>query len=60
MSLRVVKGNARCKSESEFCQFARFRSSYICQCTSTKRQRRDHFGFRVKLSSVTTSLTTQR
>jgi len=32
----------------------------ICQSTTTKRQRSDLFGFRVKLPPVTTSLTTQR
>jgi len=38
----------------------RFRSSFICQGISTRRQRSDLFGFRVKLPSITTSLTTQR
>jgi len=38
----------------------RFRYSFICQGTSTRRQRRDLFGLRVKLPPVTTSLTTQR
>jgi len=38
----------------------RFKYSLICQDTSTTRQRSDHFGFWVKLPSVTTSLTTQR
>jgi len=37
-----------------------YRYSFICQGTSTRRQRRDLFGFRVKLPVVTTSLTTQR
>jgi len=35
------------------------RYSFICQGTSTRRQRRDLFGLRVKLPPVTTSLTTQ-
>jgi len=35
-------------------------SSFICQVASARRQRRDLFGFRVKLPPVTTSLTTQR
>jgi len=34
--------------------------SFICQGTSTKKQRRDLFGFRDKLPPVITSLTTQR
>jgi len=34
--------------------------SFICQGTSTRRQRSDLFGLRVKLPPVTTSLTTQR
>jgi len=38
----------------------RFRSSFICQGTSTRRQRRDLCGLRVKLPRVTTSLTTHR
>jgi len=38
----------------------RFSYSFICQGTSTRRQRRDFFGLRVKLPTVTTSLTTQR
>jgi len=37
-----------------------FRYSFICQGTSTRRQRRVLFGHRVKLPPVTTSLTTQR
>jgi len=37
-----------------------FRYSFICQGTSTRRQRRDLFVHRVKLPPVTTSLTTQR
>jgi len=32
---------------------------FICQGISTRRQRRDRFGHRIKLSPVTTSLTTQ-
>jgi len=38
----------------------RFRYSFICQDISTRRQRRNLFGLRVKLRPVTTSLTTQR
>jgi len=38
----------------------RFRYSFICQGTSTRRQRRDLFGLRVKLPLVSTCLTTQR
>jgi len=34
--------------------------SFICQGTSIRRQRRDLFGLRVKLSPITSSLTTQR
>jgi len=30
---------------------------FICQVTSTRRQRSDLFGLRIKLSTVTTSLT---
>jgi len=37
-----------------------FRSSFICQGTSTRRQRSDLCGHRVQLSPATTSLTTQR
>jgi len=36
------------------------RYSFICQGNSTRRQRRDLFGFRVKLPPVTSSLTTHR
>jgi len=36
-----------------------FRFSFTCQGTSTRRQRRDLFGLRVKLPPATTSLTTQ-
>jgi len=35
------------------------RYSFNCQGTSTRRQQRDLFGFRVKLPLVTTSLITQ-
>jgi len=38
----------------------RYRYSFICQGTSTRRQRSDLFGLPVKLPPVTTSLTTQR
>jgi len=38
----------------------RFRSSFIYQRTSTRRQRRDLFGLRDKLPPDTTSLITQR
>jgi len=34
----------------------RFRYSFICQGTSTRRQRSDLFGLQVKLPPVTTSL----
>jgi len=37
----------------------RFRYSFICWGTSTKRQRRDLCSHRVKLPLVTTSLSTQ-
>jgi len=37
-----------------------FRYSFICQFTSTRRQRSDLFGLRVKLPPLTTSLNTQR
>jgi len=36
----------------------RFKYSFICQGTSTRRQRRDLFGLRIK--PVPTGLTTQR
>jgi len=36
----------------------RFRYSFICPNTSTRRQQSDLFGHRVKLPPVTTSLTT--
>jgi len=39
---------------------ARFRYSFICQGTSTRRQRSDIFSLRVKLPPVTTSLAIQR
>jgi len=38
-----------------------FRDSFICQCTSAKNselERKDLFGFRVKMPPVTTSLST--
>jgi len=38
----------------------RYRYSFICQSTSTRRQQSDLFDLRVKLPSVTTTLTTQR
>jgi len=39
----------------------RFRYSFICRGTSTRRQRSNFWGFRVKLPApVTTSLTTQK
>jgi len=38
----------------------KFRYSFICQSTSTRRQRSALFGLRFKLLPVTTSLTTQR
>jgi len=41
-------------------QGGRFRYSFICLGTSTRRQRSVHFGLRVKLPPVTTSLTTQK
>jgi len=41
-------------------RFFRFRSSFICQGTSTRRQRSDLFGLRVKLPPVSTSLTNHR
>jgi len=34
----------------------KFRYSFICQSTSTRRQRSDHFGLWVKLPPITTSL----
>jgi len=37
----------------------RFSYLFICQGTSTRRQRSDLFGLRIKLPPVTTSLTTQ-
>jgi len=39
--------------------FFRFRYSFICQGTSTRRQWKSLFGLRVKLPPVTTSLITQ-
>jgi len=36
----------------------RFRYSFICQGTLTRRQQRNIFGLRIKLPPVTTSLTT--
>jgi len=38
----------------------RFRYSFICQDTSTRRQQSDLFGLRVKQLPATTSLSTQR
>jgi len=38
----------------------RYRYSFICQGTSTRRQQSDRFGLRIKLPPVITSLTTQR
>jgi len=35
----------------------RYRYSFICQGTSTRRQRSELYGLRVKLPPVTTSLT---
>jgi len=40
--------------------FRYIRHTFICQGTSTRRQRSDLVGLRVKLPPVTTSLTTQR
>jgi len=36
----------------------RLRHSFICQCISTRRERRDLFGLRIKLLPVIASLTT--
>jgi len=38
----------------------RFRYSFICQGTSTRKQQRNLFGLRVKLPPIITRLTTQR
>jgi len=43
-----------------FINVNRFRYSFICQGTSTRRQWSDLFGLWVKLPPVTISLTTQR
>jgi len=43
-------------SNCKFIYVHRFRSSFICQGTSTRRQQSDLFSFRVKLPPVTTSL----
>jgi len=43
-----------------FVKVPRFRYSFICQGTSTRKQWRDLFGHWVKLPLVATSLTTQR
>jgi len=45
--------------KSEYQHKGGFRYSFICQGTSTRRQRRNIFGLRVKLPPVTTSQTTQ-
>jgi len=42
------------------CSKISFKHSFICQGISTRIQRRNLFGLRVKLPPVTTSLTTQR
>jgi len=44
--------------ELEYCKIG-LRYSIICQGTSTKWQRRDLFGFGIKLLLVTTSLSTE-
>jgi len=38
----------------------RYRCLFICQGTSTRRQRSDLFSLRVKLPPITTTRTTQR
>jgi len=48
------------RSGAVWSRFLCFRYSFICQGTSTKTQRSDLFGLRVKLPPVTTSLTIQR
>jgi len=40
--------------------YFRFRYSFICPGTSTRRQRSDLFDLRVKLPLIITSLTTRR
>jgi len=44
--------------ELDYCKIG-LRYSFICQGTSTRRQRRDLFGCGLKLSPVTTCLSTQ-
>jgi len=44
----------------ECMKLSRFRYSFICQGTSTRKQGKDLFGLRAKMPPVTTSLTTQR
>jgi len=41
----------------DYCKIG-LRCSFICQGTSTRRQRRDYCGCGLKLSPVTTSLST--
>jgi len=56
--LFFLKGiNAQAQRSSLSLNFlGRFRYSFICQGTSTKRQQSDLFGFLVKLPPVTTNL----
>jgi len=50
------------KSGLEYYRFwyFRFRYSFICQDTSTRRQRSDLYGLRIQLPPVTTSLTSSK
>jgi len=44
----------------DYAVFVSFSYSFICQGTSTRRQRRELFGLRVKRPPITISLTTQK
>jgi len=57
----LISASVMVKAEVCFAVIDRFRYSFICQGTSTRRQQSDIFGLRVKLPPVaTTSLTTQK
>jgi len=52
----VVVGQGTSGSGGRMFKIRKFRYLFICQGTSTRRQRSDHCGLRVNLPPVTTSL----
>jgi len=55
LKIAAVDSSMACRLQLMNLSLLRFRYSFICQGTSTSRQRRNLFGLWVKLPSVTTS-----